>query len=166
MFNLAQLGFIQCSHEHQTKAPEEKIIALEKYYGHPLPDLYKEILKKYNGCGLSRRFFASTIDYKNTFSLCEIEHFFFIDNTNSSWLDIFQANERYKEDLGPDSFAFAQGHRQDVFCFKWVNEENQVWQLNYLDDEDLLADKPFLVPLTHNFVEMLAACSDDMDEIF
>ncbi|MGC1181385.1 SMI1/KNR4 family protein [Legionella sp.] len=137
-FSLSQLQFSRI----KPSASEEEIEALQDYIGHPLPELYKEICRHFNG-GMPK--FDCFEDAEGRVD--EIGNFFRVIDKKEKDYSIWNMVENFKLELGKDCLPFARDSLGlSIFYLKWVNDKVQVWRLlygelayefsGYYDDDD------------------------------
>ena len=121
-FSLNQLQF----HRMDPPASEEEIEILQNYVGHPLPELYKEICRNFNG-GLPKLRFFEDVDGE----VDEIGFFFRVANKSEKDSHIWGVIENFSDELAKDCLPFARDRGGSIFYLKWVNDKVQVWRLFY-----------------------------------
>lgn len=136
LFNLNQLQFDRI----EPPATEEEIEALQNYVGHPLPELYKEICRHFNG-GLSKLNCFEDVEGR----VSKIGFFFRVTSEEDKDYNIWGVIRNFSDQLAKDCLPFARDRGGSIFYLKWVNDKAQVWRLLYgelayefsgYDDED------------------------------
>lgn len=121
-FSLSQLQFNRI----KSPASEEEIEAVKNYFGHPLPELYKEICRHFNG-GIPKAAFFEDVEG----DIYEISFFCRVTNKSEKGYHILGVVKNFSHELVSDCLPFAWGRGESIFYLKWVNEMVQVWQLLY-----------------------------------
>lgn len=121
-FSLSQLQFSRI----KFPASEEEIKTLQDYVGHPLPELYKEICRYFNG-GKPRFKCCEDVDGR----LVKIGYFLCVTNEKKDYT-IWTVIKNFREELGADCLPFVDDSLGlSTFYLKWVNGKVQVWRLLY-----------------------------------
>ncbi|WP_160158642.1 ankyrin repeat domain-containing protein [Legionella maceachernii] len=122
-FSLDQLQF----QRFDPPATEEEIDALQDYIGHPLPKLYKEICRRFNG-GQPKINYFNDIDG----DVDQIGYFEQVTKKGEEGYTIWDVMKNFSAALKKDELPFASDSlTQSIFYLKWVGENVQVWRLFY-----------------------------------
>ncbi|SUO99543.1 Ankyrin repeat [Legionella maceachernii] len=122
-FSLDQLQF----RYFKSPATEEEIDALQDYIGHPLPKLYKEICRRFNG-GKPKINYFNDIDG----DVDQIGYFEQVTKKGEEGYTIWNVMKNFSAALKRDELPFASDSlTQSIFYLKWVGENVQVWRLFY-----------------------------------
>lgn len=122
-FSLNQLQF----DDIESPASEEEIEALETYVGHPLPKLYKEICRYFNGGEPNVDCFEDVEG-----RVGKIGNFYTVTHNRKKNGNIWKVIENFNHELTKDCLPFARDSLGlSVFYLKWVNDKVQVWRLLY-----------------------------------
>ena len=120
-FSLSQLQFRRI----EPPALEEEIKALQDYIGHPLPELYKEICRHFNGGKPKLKCFED-IDGRVD------KNWFFYRLTSDREKGFWKIIENFSSELKKEGLPFAHDSLGlNIFYFKWVNDKVEVWRLLY-----------------------------------
>ncbi|MBA2710759.1 MAG: ankyrin repeat domain-containing protein [Tatlockia sp.] len=162
-FKLSQLGF----KDIEPPASEEEIEALHGFIGHPLPELYKNICRYFNGGD------PKLCDYDNEdggWNTNNIGCFFQVNNDRTKSNNIWNKIENFSSILAKDVLPFAGDHYGlSIFYLKWEAGNIQVWRLLYGDlaaeiDEDEFEEHGYVHVLINEsfdaFLESLYAAED------
>jgi len=156
MFDLSKLDFTPIYGENFTPpSTENQLSELESHFGHKLPDKYKEILQKYNGCRPGSK--------KNHDELkSSISYFYSLSENKAFPGCIWKAIANCSLYIGADSLPIAEKSSEDgVFFLKFIDGKTQVWMFQYGDfvDEDVetnINGIPYdLFLVTESFDELL-----------
>lgn len=124
-FHLSQLQF----NFIESPATEEEINELQKYIAHPLPELYKEICRHYNGGAPKLNYYD---DEDGGWNTNNIGCFFHVTSNRAKDFNIWNAIEDFSPELKKDCLPFAGDNYGDsIFYLKWVGDKVQVWRLLY-----------------------------------
>ncbi len=126
-------------------ATEEELNELEQFYGHPLPEIYKEIMRKYNT-------FFSKYDCFDVYDQPFYLNYFFSlgsnkDDPQNIWWRI-QSLSRY---TGPGTLPFATDESNEIYFFKWIEDHSEIWILR--SDE---LETPEDCPIIESLEELLS----------
>lgn len=121
-FSLNQLQFVRV----ESPAPEEEIEALQRFIGHPLPELYKEICRHFHGGLPTAAYFEDAEG-----DIDEIGFFCTLTKKSKEDYNIWGVIENFSHELAKDCLPFAWGRGESIFYLKWGNNKVQVWQLFY-----------------------------------
>ena len=125
-------------------ATEEELNELELFYGHPLPEIYKEIMRKYN---IFKSKYSCFNVYDEEFHL---NYFYSLGDNKDNCLNIWWAIKFLQQYTGPDTLPFATDESNETYFFKWVNDHTEIWLLR--TDE---LETPEDCPVTDSLDELL-----------
>lgn len=124
-FALSQLQF----NSIEKPASNEEIQELQDYIGHPLPEIYKEICRNFNGGRPKLNYYADS-------DLATIGFFITVTSRKNTINSVWSEIEHNVASLGfdPDILPIAyDSFNQSFFYLKWVNGKAQVWRFLYGD---------------------------------
>ncbi len=125
-------------------ATEEELNELEQFYGHPLPEVYKEIMRKYNT--FESKYYCFDI-YDEKFYLGA---FLSLGDNKDNTQNIWWVINHFYQYTGPGTLPFALDATNEIYFFKWVNDHTEIWLLR--TDE---LETPEDCPVTDSLDELL-----------
>jgi len=138
MFDFSKIGLLPTHIDgFRPAATDAQIAELEQHCGYPLPENYKLILRHYNGCCPTAKYF-DVIDEDGIPGEWTLYDFYTLDQDKESPANIWWTIKHYGADMGPNTIPFAEDRADQIYYFKWVNDAPQVWMIGY--DYDVEAE--------------------------
>lgn len=111
-------------------ATRQEIEELIQYLGHSLPANYETILSRYNGGDPEvGDFILNNQEYS-------FNYFFSLGNRRDSSLNIWWKINSFSKFIGPNTLPFGMSGIGELYFFKWVDGNAEVWILRYDELEE------------------------------